>query len=111
MKFKKHIFICTNQRNDPTRKSCGEECGMTLVKAFKKSLKEKNLKGLMRAQRAGCLDACDFGPSVVVYPKGIFYGGVQLNDVEEIVNEHLLNDRPVERLIIDFSKQQPTEGD
>ena len=60
MKFKKHIFICTNQRNDPNRKSCGEECGMTLVKAFKKALKDKNLKSDMRAQRAGCRDACDF---------------------------------------------------
>ena len=105
MKFEKHIFICTNQREDLSRKSCGEKCGMELVKAFKKSLKEKNLKGRMRAQRAGCLDACDFGPSVVVYPEGIYYGGVQLTDVEEIVNEHLLNDHPVQRLIIDFTKQ------
>jgi (2Fe-2S) ferredoxin len=105
MKFKKHIFICTNQRKDGERKSCGESCGMELVKAFKKSLKDNGLKGTMRAQRAGCLDACEFGPSVVVYPEGVFYGGVQLSDVEEIVTGHLIQDHPVERLIIDFSKQ------
>ena len=104
MKFEKHIFICTNERNDPNRKSCGEECGMALVKAFKKSLNDKNLRGKIRAQRAGCLDACDFGPSMVVYPEGIYYGGVQLSDVEEIINEHIINDRPVQRLITDFTK-------
>ena len=107
MKFDKHIFICTNQRKDGERKSCGEACGMELVKAFKKSMKEKGLQGRMRAQRSGCLDACEFGPSIVVYPEGIFYGGVQTGDVEQIVNEHLLNDRPVSRLQIDFSKQLP----
>jgi len=108
MKFEKHIFICTNQRKEGERKSCGEGCGMELVKAFKKSLNDKGLKGKIRAQRAGCLDACDFGPSMVVYPEGIFYGGVQPSDVEEIVNEHLLHGRPVSRLVIDFSKQIPS---
>ena len=107
MKFEKHVFICTNQRPEGGRKSCGEECGMALVKAFKKSLKDKGLKDKMRAQRAGCLDACDFGPSMVVYPEGIYYGGVTPEDVEEIVNEHLIHDRPVQRLQIDFNKQIP----
>lgn len=107
MKFEKHIFICTNQRKDGERKSCGEACGMDLVKAFKKSMKDKGMQGRMRVQRAGCLDACDFGPSMVVYPEGIFYGGVKESDVEQIVNEHLINNEPVQRLIIDFSKQMP----
>lgn len=105
MKFEKHVFICTNQRPEGGRKSCGEECGMQLVKAFKKSLKEKGLSGKIRAQRAGCLDACDYGPSMVVYPEGVYYGGVQPGDVEEIINEHLIHDRPVERLRPDFSAQ------
>ena len=102
MKFDKHVFICTNQRGEGERKSCGEACGMELVKAFKKQLKDKGLKGSIRAQRAGCLDACDFGPSMVVYPEGIFYGGVKVEDVNEIVDEHLIGNRPVERLIINF---------
>jgi len=110
MKFKKHIFICANQRKEGERKSCGEECGMALVKAFKKALKDNNLKDTMRAQRAGCLDACDFGPSMVVYPEGIYYGGVQLSDVDEIVHEHLINNRPVKRLITDFSKVKNSEN-
>ena len=104
MKFEKHIFICTTQRASGEKKSCGEVCGMELVKEFKKQLKEKNLKGTMRAQRAGCLDACEYGPTVVVYPEGIYYGGVKPDDISEIVNEHLINDRPVKRLIINFDE-------
>lgn len=111
MKFKKHIFICTNQRKEGERNSCGEACGMELVKAFKKALKDKNLNEEIRAQRAGCLDACDYGPSVVVYPEGIYYGGVQTTDVDEIIREHLLNNRPVQRLIIDFSKEKKSESE
>jgi (2Fe-2S) ferredoxin len=98
MKFKKHVFICTNQREEGARKSCGTEHGMLLVHEFKRLLKEKNLKIDMRAQKAGCLDACDTGPTVVVYPEGVYYGNVQLADVLEIVESHLQNDVPVERL-------------
>ena len=100
MKFTKHIFICTNQRAEGQRKSCGEACGMELVHSFKEILKEKGLNKIFRAQRAGCLDACDFGPSIVVYPDGIYYGGVKPEDVLEIVEEHIVNNRPVDRLII-----------
>ncbi len=104
MKFHKHIFICTNQRApDANRKSCGEACGLALVSAFKKTLKAKGLDENMRAQKTGCLDACEFGPSMVVYPDGIFYGGVTENDIDQIINEHLIDNKPVQRLIIDFS--------
>lgn len=104
MLYKKHVFICTNQRApDATRISCGEEHGMALVAAFKKLIKEKGLGIEIRAQRTGCMNTCELGPSVVVYPEGIFYGKVQLADVEEIVNEHLINNRVVKRLVMDFS--------
>lgn len=104
MRFKKHIFICTNQREPGEKKSCGLDCGLALVKEFKKVLKEKNLSGEMRAQRSGCLDACEYGPSLVIYPEGVFYGSVQLSDINEIVEEHCMNNRIVERLHIDYDK-------
>ncbi|HKR04501.1 MAG TPA: (2Fe-2S) ferredoxin domain-containing protein [Bacteroidia bacterium] len=108
MRFSKHVFICTNERKNSDRKSCGEATGMELVHEFKRLIKEKGLKETIRSQRAGCLDACEFGPSVAVYPEGIFYGGVQLSDVEQIVIDHLINNKPVERLIINFNKiEQP----
>ncbi len=108
MKFEKHIFICTNQRPAGEKKSCGEACGLELVKEFKKQMKDNKLNGKMRAQKTGCLDACEYGPTVVVYPEGVYYGGVTPIDVSEIVNEHLLNDRPVERLIIKFNNKIPS---
>ncbi len=102
MKFEKHIFICTNQRAPGEKKSCGESCGTELIKEFKKQIKDQKLSGRFRAQKAGCLDACEYGPSMVVYPDGIFYGGVLPSDVKEIFEEHILNNRPVKRLLIDF---------
>jgi (2Fe-2S) ferredoxin len=97
--YQKHIFICANQRADgAARISCGEAHGMEIVDAFKKKLKAKNLNFPIRAQRAGCLDICDFGQTVAVYPEGVFYVGVKLADVDEIIEEHILNNRPVERL-------------
>jgi (2Fe-2S) ferredoxin len=97
--YNKHIFICTNQRPPAaTRMSCGEVHGMEIVDAFRKKLKEKNLPFPVRAQKAGCLDICDFGQTIAVYPEGVFYVGVELSDVDEIIEEHILNDRVVERL-------------
>ena len=99
MIYDKHIFICTNQRAaTATRMSCGEAHGMEIVDAFKKKLKELNLPIKLRAQKTGCLDICDFGQTVVIYPEGIFYVGVELSDVDEIINEHIVNNRVVERL-------------
>ncbi len=100
MKYKKHIFICTNDKPAP-KKSCGSERGMVLVDLFKEKLKEHDdLHKTMRAQKTGCLDVCAFGPGVVVYPEGVFYGGVTPEDVDEIFESHILNDKPVERLML-----------
>ncbi len=79
---------------------CGEEHGSALTAEFKKIMKDKGLTADMRAQRTGCCELCESGPIVVVYPEGVFYGKVELSDVEEIIYEHLENNRPVERLRI-----------
>lgn len=104
MHFEKHIFICTNQRTEGTRPSCGHETGHDLVAAFKKGLKDRGLNTGMRAQKAGCLDACEWGPSLVIYPEGVFYKNVTLADVDEIIDEHIVNNRPVKRLVNTFEK-------
>lgn len=77
---------------------------MDLVAEFKKLIKERGLNTEIRAQKTGCMEACEAGPSVVIYPEGVFYSRVQLSDVEEIVNEHLQNNKPVERLIMNFNE-------
>jgi len=97
--YDRHIFICTNQRpaNAP-RPSCEEEHGIALVIAFKKAIKDKELDMPIRAQKTGCFDLCESGPMVAVYPDAIFYKNVQLEDVQEIVDEHIAGGKPVERL-------------
>jgi (2Fe-2S) ferredoxin len=104
MLYKKHVFICTNQRPAGARISCGETHGLELVAAFKKLIKDRGLNTEIRAQKTGCLEACEAGPSVVIYPEGTFYSRVQLSDVEEIVTSHLENNQPVDRLIMDFQE-------
>lgn len=106
MKYKKHIFICTNQRADGDRVCCGEARGLELVKLFKKELKDRGLNKIMRAQKTGCMDLCEYGPNVVVYPEGVFYGGVEPDDVKEIVGKHLVENQPVERLKLNFNSDE-----
>jgi (2Fe-2S) ferredoxin len=103
MKYQKHVFICTNDKDAP-KKCCGSSHGMELVDAFKTRLKELGVASDIRAQRAGCLDVCGQGPAIVVYPEGIFYGNVALADVDEIIDKHLMNNQVVERLQLNFEK-------
>ena len=106
MVYDKHIFICVNQREQgAARRSCGEAHGLEVVDAFKKKVKELNLPIRLRAQKAGCLDICDFGQTVAIYPDGVFYVGVQPSDVDEIIQEHIIHNRPVERLILENVRQ------
>jgi (2Fe-2S) ferredoxin len=96
--FERHIFVCCNQRPpDHPRGCCDPAASDALQKAFKKALAERGLNRRMRANRAGCLDQCEHGPNVVIYPDGIWYGGVTERDVDEIVDS-LITGVPVERL-------------
>lgn len=98
--FDIHIFVCTNQRTGTDKLSCGETHGMELVTEFKKQLKDGNVQLKTRAQRAGCLGICDFGPTIAIYPEGVFYVGVKKEDVKEIIESHIINKIHVERLLL-----------
>ncbi|MBK9314884.1 MAG: (2Fe-2S) ferredoxin domain-containing protein [Acidobacteria bacterium] len=101
-KFEHHIFICTNQRPpENARGSCDSEGLGALQLAFKKELSARGLKSKVRANRAGCLDQCEHGPTVVIYPEGIWYGWVKAEEVAEIIDSHIINGKPVERLRLD----------
>jgi (2Fe-2S) ferredoxin len=69
-----------------------------MQKLFKASLVQHGVGGSVRANRAGCLDQCEHGPVVVIYPEGTWYGNVTPADVNEIVREHIVYGRTVERL-------------
>lgn len=100
-RFEKHIFICENKREPGHPRGCCLDKGSSEIAAqFKKRLKELGLNSKIRANKAGCLDACEFGPSMVVYPEQTWYGGITINDVEEIIQSHIIGNKPVERLLI-----------
>lgn len=97
--FTHHVFICTNTRPpDHPRGCCNADGTAALRERFKEEVARRNLKATVRANAAGCLDQCEHGPTVVVYPEGVWYGGVHPEDVAEIVDSHLRGGRPVERL-------------
>ena len=99
--LERHVFICTNVRPPGNPKGCCADKGAEAVReAFKKKLHERGMKGRMRANAAGCLDQCEHGVTIVVYPEQVWYGGVRVEDVDEIIEQHLIGGRPVERLII-----------
>jgi (2Fe-2S) ferredoxin len=98
--FKKHIFVCENQRPDGSKRACcATKNSPEIRQKFKQLLKEHGLSGTVRANAAGCLDQCESGVSIVVYPEAVWYEHVTLADVQEIFDDHILNDRPVVRLI------------
>jgi (2Fe-2S) ferredoxin len=101
-KFRKHIFICQNQRRaEHHRGSCDPQGTGELQKLFKAKLSERGIRGdEVRANKSGCLEQCEHGPTVVVYPDEVWYGGVHAEDVGEIIDSHIIGGTPVERLRI-----------
>ena len=99
--YKHHVFFCCNQR-DGTRVCCNDRGATGLRDYAKARIKKLGLAGPgnIRINQAGCLDRCDEGPVIVVYPEGIWYTYVDREDVDEIIDEHLLHGRVVERLKI-----------
>jgi len=99
--FARHVFICINERSpDDPRGFCKARGGEDVAAAFKRKLHERGLKRIVRANKAGCLDQCALGPTVVVYPEGVWYGHVTPEDVDEIIERHIIGGQPVERLVL-----------
>lgn len=101
--YQRHIFFCVNERGpDADRPSCNQ-CGAAQMRDYaKKKAKALGITGpgKVRVNQAGCLDRCEEGPVCVVYPEGVWYTYVDEEDIDEIVESHLVNGKPVERLKI-----------
>ena len=97
--YRHHVFFCTNQRTDG-RACCQNHDAQAMRDYAKQRTKELGLsgKGEVRINNAGCLDRCDEGPVLVVYPEGVWYTYVDQTDIDEIIEEHLGHGRVVERL-------------
>jgi (2Fe-2S) ferredoxin len=99
--YARHVFFCCNQR-DGGRACCNDKGASEIRDHAKQRVKELGLsgEGRVRINQAGCLDRCEEGPCIVVYPEGVWYTYVDRADVDEIIREHLQNGRIVERLRI-----------
>lgn len=73
---------------------------MEVRDALKAELTKRGLSKQIRANNSGCLDQCEHGVAVVVYPEQVWYGGVTVDDVPELVEKHLIGGEPVTRLLI-----------
>ncbi len=99
--YRRHIFFCTNKRED------GSPCCQNHDAEHMRSYAKQRVKALgiagpggVRVNKAGCMDRCSEGPVAVVYPDAVWYTYADLDDIDEIVEEHLRNGRTVERLRI-----------
>lgn len=99
--FSQHIFVCMNQR-DNGRECCADKGAQAAQKHLKKRVKELGLSGQggIRVNQAGCLDRCEEGPVLVIYPQGTWYTYVDNHDIDDIIDEHLVGGKIVERLKI-----------
>lgn len=100
--YQYHVFFCTNQR--PDGESC---CANFNAQAMRDYAKQRcktlglHKDGKSRINSAGCLNRCTEGPVIVVYPEGIWYTYVDQEDIDAIIESHLQNGQPVERLMLD----------
>lgn len=101
--YQRHIFFCVNDRGpNADRPSCNR-CGSQEMRDYAKGrIKALGLagEGKVRVNQSGCLDRCEEGPVCVVYPEGVWYTYIDETDIDEIVDSHLVNGEPVERLKI-----------
>ncbi|NVD96391.1 ferredoxin [Massilia sp. BJB1822] len=99
--YKHHVFFCLNTRDDG-RPCCTDHNAEAAQQYAKKRCKELGIngEGKVRINKAGCLDRCDEGPVLVVYPEGTWYTFVDNSDIDEIIESHLVGGKVVERLKI-----------
>ena len=99
--FTHHVFVCGNARApDHPRGSCDPDGRQALRDAFKKALKKAGVAATTRANHAGCLDQCEHGPVVVIYPQGVWYGRVGPEDATRIVERTIVAGEVIDDLAI-----------
>ncbi|HVL10091.1 MAG TPA: ferredoxin [Burkholderiaceae bacterium] len=97
-----HVFFCLNEREDGEQ-CCADFRAKEMQEYAKRRCKQLGINGAgrIRINKAGCLDRCELGPVLVVYPEAVWYTYVDQSDIDEIIESHLINGKPVERLMID----------
>jgi (2Fe-2S) ferredoxin len=101
--YQRHLFFCTNDRGAGTeRPSCNRSGSAALREYAKGRVKKLGLAGpgKVRVNTSGCLDRCEQGPVCVVYPEGVWYTYIDELDIDEIIDSHIVDGKPVQRLQI-----------
>ena len=107
MHYRKHIFCCVNEREADHPRSCCKARGSVPLRDYmKKRGKELGLDDI-RVNNAGCLERCELGPTMVIYPEGIWYHYDNEADIEEILEQHVIGGKPVERLMLRDGQKFP----
>jgi len=105
--FEAHVFCCTNDRGpDAPRPSCAQKGSEKLRDYMKAQARAAGL-GKVRVNTAGCLDRCELGCTMVIYPEGIWYHYDTEADIDEILTEHLQKGGRVKRLMLDPNNRPP----
>jgi (2Fe-2S) ferredoxin len=108
--FRAHVFVCCNRRQEGhPRGSCAARGSEKLRDYMKARAKELGLKDV-RVNQAGCLDRCEFGPTMVIYPEGVWYRPETPADVDEILEAHLKRGGRVPRLMLTEQHVPPPKG-
>ena len=98
---KHHIFVCTSCRVNGQQKGyCYSKDSVDIVQRFMEVIEENDLSGEVMITNTGCFGICEKGPVAVVYPEGVWYGKVTVEDVERIFDEHFEGGTPVKDLMI-----------
>ncbi len=99
--YRYHVFFCINQR-EGGQPCCADKGAVAMRDYAKARIKALKLdgRGQVRINQAGCMDRCNQGPTIVVYPEGVWYSYAGQSDIDEIIEEHLRHGRPVARLRI-----------
>lgn len=97
----KHVFVCVQSRPlGHPRPACSHSNATEVAEEFYRELQQRQLFEKVAVSTSSCLGPCSEGPSVLVYPEGVMYGGVRKEDVAEIFDQHLEQGEPVERLLM-----------
>jgi (2Fe-2S) ferredoxin len=108
--FRAHVFCCTNEREPGHPRGCCREKGADELRDYmKKKATGLGLGKQVRINNAGCLDRCELGPCLVIYPEGVWYTFRDKADIDEILQTHLVEGARVERLMLQPQDKKPED--
>ena len=105
--YSRHVFFCTNTRPEGHPRGCCNAKGAEKLRNYAKLRAKEMGFGDVRVNSAGCLDRCELGPNMVIYPEGVWYTYNSQADVDEILETHLKNNGRVERLMLQPDQTEP----